>query len=278
MLRTAKRTLFAALLAGVAMPAIAADIMEPQIIEAPLPQQVSYAEPSYGSWYIRGDVDYHSPKMRGADYTLYNPPFVSNSFDFTDLRGAMSLGAGIGYQANKYFRTDLTADYWFKSKFEGQTTGFCGNGPCQSVDESSMTAMLLLANAYADLGTYGGITPYVGAGIGGAHVKWDNLRNTIGGTTTEHEGSKNWRFAYAVMAGASYCLTSNLQLDAGYRFSHINGGKMFEYANGGGPGYDKGFNTHEVRGGLRYSFGGANPNCSESVAAYEPPAIEPVYK
>jgi len=28
--------------------------------------------------------------------------------------------------------------------------------------------MLLLANAYVDIGTWHGVTPYVGAGIGGA--------------------------------------------------------------------------------------------------------------
>ena len=91
-------------------------------------------------------------------------------------------------------------------------------------------AWLLLANAYADLGTYYGFTPYVGAGIGGAHVKWDDLHNTIGPVTTVHEGAENWRFAWALMAGTAYCLTDNLKLDVGYRFSHINGGRMFELA------------------------------------------------
>ena len=40
----------------------------------------------------------------------------------------------------------------------------------------------------------------------------------------------NWRFAWALMAGTSYCLTDNLKLDVGYRYSHINGGRMFELA------------------------------------------------
>ncbi len=129
----------------------------------------------------------------------------------------------------------------FKSKFTGQTTGTggsCGAPTCVSTDESSYSALLLLANAYADLGTYHGITPYVGAGIGGAHLKWDDLRNTVNGTTTVHRGTKSWRFAYALMAGASYCLTDKLKLDVGYRYARIEGGKMFGYATGAGPGYD----------------------------------------
>lgn len=276
MFRFAKRAFFAAMLAGVAMPAFAADIMEPPIVEAPPP--VAYEEPSYGAWYIRGDVDYHWSDLGGADYITYGPPPGTGTFDSTDLRGAMSIGAGVGYQVTKYFRTDLTGDYWFESDFDGQTSGTCGGLPCVSSDSSSYSAFVLLANAYVDLGTYSGFTPYVGAGIGGAHVKWDTLRNTVDGITTEHEGADNWRFAWALMAGASYCLTSNLQLDGGYRYTNISKGRMFEYAPVAGPGFDGGFDVHEVRAGLRYSFGGANPNCAAPVVAYEPPPVEPVYK
>ena len=97
-----------------------------------------------------------------------------------------------------------------------------------------------------------------------------------------HQGASGWRFAYALMAGGSYCLTDRLTLDGGYRYSHIEGGRMFEeYSSAGvslgaGPGFDKGFNIHEVRAGLRYNFGG-NQNCARPVA-YEPPADVPVYK
>ena len=120
----------------------------------------------------------------------------------------------------------------------------------------------------------------MGAGIGGAYVRWDDLHNSFPGVDDHHAGGKEWRFAYALMAGASYCLPDKLDLDVGYRFSHINGGKMFSYADssaggpGAGPGFDRGMNTHEVRGGLRYSFGGSN-NCSQpETIAYAP---EPVY-
>lgn len=271
--------------------AIAADIYEPPVIEAP----VEVREVDYGGWYIRGDVDYHWTGFRGADYVTYGCPATtctpavppgSNSFTDGSFRGALSLGGGIGYQVNKYLRTDLTGDYWFKADFTGSTAGAsCGTPPvpCTSVDESAYSAFVLLANAYADLGTWHGVTPYVGAGIGGAYVKWENLRNTIPGGTFEHRGEKDWRFAWALMAGASYCLTSNLKADLGYRFTRISGGKMFsQYAPdgtflGAGPGRDNGMNVHEVRAGLRYHFG-SNNGCDSYEVAYEPEPIEPVYK
>lgn len=145
----------------------AADLYEPPIIEAPepLPPVIQPdPAPSFGGWYIRGDIDYHWSKLRGTEYITYGdaPGGLRGgtaSFDTTDLKGAMSLGAGIGYQINKYLRADLTADYWFKSDFTGSTSGTCGGSPCVSTDTSAYSAWLLMANAYVDLGTYYGFTP-----------------------------------------------------------------------------------------------------------------------
>jgi opacity protein-like surface antigen len=285
------RLVVGALALGGAAPALAADIYEPPVVE--LPPAPIYETVETGGWYIRGDIDYHKSKFRGADYITYGvdvpcdpcgeptPVPGTKSFDFGKLDASWSAGAGIGYQVNRYLRTDLTADYWFKSDFRGQTSDY----DTVSTDESSMSALLLLANAYADLGTYHGVTPYVGAGIGGARVKWDSLHNAYDEVSDHHKGTSEWRFAYALMAGASYCLTSNLQADLGYRYSRIEGGRMFEEHStdgtsiGAGPGFDKGFDTHEVRAGLRWSLGAGNPNCAPQEVAYTPePTYEPVYK
>lgn len=274
----AYRALLAALLAGIAAPALAADpYVEPPVVE-PLPE-APYVEQvqDYGGWYIRGDIDYHWSKFRGADYILYGAPGQKGRLN-GDLKGALSLGLGVGYQIDRNFRVDLTGDYLFKSDFDGSTSGWCGNGqPCVSRDRTSYQALLLLANAYVDLGTWNGVTPYIGAGIGGAHVKWNDLINDDDDGSFRHRGHSNWRFAYAAMAGASYCLTDSAKLDVGYRFAHIDGGKMFGYSTNAGPGFDKGINIHEVRGGVRYQFGGAG-DCAPPVEPYVPPVEPPVYK
>ncbi|MER8960006.1 outer membrane protein [Mesorhizobium sp. M0701] len=273
MFNTARMALLAALFAG-AGPAFAADFVEPPVVEE-APPPIAYEQPAdFGGWYIRGDIDYHWSKFRGADYITYGPPPGTGTFDSGKLKSAFSAGAGVGYQIDRHFRTDLTADWMSKSTFRGSTSGICLDGdPCTSVDTSSYTALLLLANAYVDIGTWHGITPYVGAGIGGAWVKWDTLHNSDEDGEFFHRGGKGWRFAYAAMVGASYCLTDRVKLDVGYRYSHINGGKMFDFGSGVGPGYDNGINVHEVRGGLRYQFG--RSDCVEP----EPyvPEPEPVY-
>ena len=270
------RLIIAALALGGVSPALAADIYEPPVVEyqppAPIYQEV-------GGWYIRGDIDYHWSKFDRAEYITYGAGGVVDpgyNTLYGELDAAWSLGAGVGYQINRYLRTDFTGDYWSKSHFRGYSQG-CTSACGTSYDESSYSAFLLLANAYADLGTYYGVTPYIGAGLGGAYLKWDDLRNTDGGVTV-HEGGSGWRFAYALMAGASYCLTENLNLDVGYRYTHIEGGPMFGLAVVTGPGTDKGINAHEVRGGLRWSFGG-NANCAPEQIAFQPePVYQPVYK
>lgn len=276
--------------AAMSVPAFAADLAEPQIIETPVYQAPERVPAAMSGWYIRGDVGYSWNDLRGVEYTTYPvglDPVFDNDFVSRDLKGSFSVGAGVGYQINHWARVDATLDYDFKSDFEGSTSGVCQTTldpttdvPCSSSDTSSYTALTLMANAYVDLGTYSGFTPYVGAGIGGAYVKWSDLDNTIdpsfvqGGVIT-HEGSSDWRFAYALMAGVSYDINHKLSLDLGYRYKHIQGGHMFGYANNGtvgfgaGPGYDEGITQHTVRAGLRYKFGGG----AKHKPAFHQPAV-----
>lgn len=269
----------AVLLAGVS--AQAADLYQPEVIEAPPVQPVAIET---GGWYLRGDAGYSLNRMRGARFFQGGRTNNMRDFDTAKLKNGFTIGGGVGYQINDYLRTDATLDYMFKSKFNGSTTGVCGAFPCHSSDRSSLTALSLLANAYVDIGHYGIVTPYVGGGIGGTYVKWNTLNNTICDDpavspncyTTNHGGKKSWRFTYALMAGASIDVTCNLKADVGYRFRHVTKGDMFGYRQNGGPGYDKGFYSHEARAGLRYALNG----CDQQ--AYIPPADipigEPVYK
>lgn len=270
-----KKFLSAALAALIASSsAYAADIQPEPVVPAPVPVAVSSS-----GWYLRGDVGYAWTHMRGASYYQGGPGGFEADFDDTDVDNSWVLGGGIGYQWNDWFRTDVTLDYLFDSDFAGATSGSCGVAvACVSSDRASFSAWSLLANAYVDLGTYAGITPYVGAGIGATRVNWDNMRNTSCDVTdpgncdptVTHSGEDDWRFTYALMAGASVDLTCNWAADAGYRFRQIDGGDMFGFASNGGPGEDDGFYVHEARVGLRYTF--------NSCEAPLPPPAPIVYK
>lgn len=261
--------------------AFAADPYQPgpQVLEAP-----EVVVQDANGWYLRGDIGYSFNRLRGANFFQGSNALLSD-FSTASLEDSFLAGVGVGYQINSYLRSDLTFDYLGKADFKGTTRGGGADfgacvGPCTSTDRTSLRAYSLMANAYVDLGTYAGFTPYVGAGIGGSYVKWDKLRNTACAddgsgcdSPVEHGGKGKWRFTYALMAGASYDITCNLKADVGYRFRHIEGGDMFGYKANGGPGYDKGINSHEVRVGARYVFNDCAPQ------AYEPAPIAPlVYK
>jgi opacity protein-like surface antigen len=256
-------------------PALAADLYVPdQPVEAPPAVQPIASN----GWYLRGDLSYDFVNLRGAKYFQGSNRLV-NDFDKADVDNTGNLGLGVGYQVNDYFRVDTTFDYMFSSDFRGSTSGTCGvGGPCRSRDTSAFTAYSLMANAYVDAGHYGMFTPYLGVGLGGTHVKWDDLKNTACDAnnpdncddTVTHKGREGWRFTYALMAGTAIDINCKLKADVGYRFRHVMAGDMFGFREHGGPGSDKGFNIHEARAGIRYSFD--DGNCQQ---AYVPPADMP---
>ncbi|MEM1376749.1 MAG: outer membrane protein [Pseudomonadota bacterium] len=276
-----------ALAAALTGNALAADLAPPVVIETPTISAPEAIPAKVGGWYIRGDVSYNLNKFRGADY------MTATGFDgylSGDLDNSYSLGGGIGYHFNHNLRADVTLDYDFKSDFSGTSAGICtiddgdpltdDSTPCNSSDTSGYTAWTLLANAYVDLGTFNGFTPYVGGGIGGARVSWHPLVNEISGGfdqdgTYTHEGFNEWRFAYALMAGVSYDVSHNVAVDVGYRYRKIHGQKMFDYeaVSATGVGVDRGLESHQFRAGLRYKFGGGKKH-----DPFVPPYNPPVYK
>ncbi len=256
----------AALLTSTAV-AHSADLYEPPIVEV-VPEVRTVPA---GGWYLRGDIGYNKHHVDGVSY-YQGIPTLTGEFEKHDIGASWSLGGGIGYQINDYFRVDWTVDHAFDADFDGSSaTGVtnCGTatGVCNYEDTGDLSITTLLANAYIDLGKYAGFTPYVGAGIGGAMLHWSDIKNNeicVSGDCTgsagdsKHDGYGEWRFAYALHAGASYDLTSNLKLDAGYTFKHIEGGRMFEFesgnANSGQQGFHGDIKVHTFRTGVRWSF------------------------
>lgn len=275
-----------ALLASVSAPALAADLGE--VIQAPVVEE-SYTPVEIGSgWYIRGDISYDLQASMGADYRTYGvasvgPPITyaygSDTYDNFDLAATGDFSVGFGYRYNNWLRTDATLGYWSRN-INGTDLAvgdcdpvFIGEVGCRSEDSSSVTAWELMANAYADLGTYVGLTPYVGAGAGFTRLDYETLSNTTFcldaagadlagcGYSENHAGLSSWRFTWALSAGVSYDLTKNTKVDLGYRYSHVQGGDMFGWDTAsaaagatGVQGSDDGFSQHTFKAGLRYEI------------------------
>lgn len=246
--------------------AVAADFPEPlPVIEAPEPLPIT----GVGGWYLRGDIGYKV--YNDPDAKLSNPDYAGGSFtgglnELTDtnLDDAYNIGVGVGYKVNDYLRADLTLDYETPAEFGGRL--FCpgaascpdadGDGTPDAFSEESadITAWSALANVYADLGTFYGITPYVGAGAGLSYLVTDDVKSSIG---AEYDGDERFNFAWALMAGASYALTDQLALDVGYRYLNLGDAESGVIASGTGETtrirYEN-IDAHEVRVGLRYNL------------------------
>jgi opacity protein-like surface antigen len=270
--------ILATALLGLGVPAAQAMDLPPPVV---IGQEVGPLSIGQG-WYIRGDFGYNysvsaSGKPTYAVYDSGTDSYSTHGFDNARLSSDFSMAAGIGYQFNDYLRTDLTLDY-FTGSLNGRTgwespctPGFGTATSACRFDDARFSALGVLANGYVDLGTYWGITPYVGAGAGVTNLEWGTVNQTvvcsaavqadcngINSATAAHEGLDSWRFTYALMAGAAYDLTAHTKIDFGYRYSKIAGGDMFSFSTYeqalgafGVKGKDKGLGRHEFRAGLR---------------------------
>jgi len=291
-------SLITAALMGSASFGQAADLIPaPETVE--LPPEVSAV--AVNGWYIRGDIGYSS--YDHDDFRFFQGPSLTGIIPDPDTDSSFFLSGGIGYQVNDYFRVDATYSRFYGADVTGSSRGVSSApGPlqcnfaalgtlCDFNDEQEFDADLLMANAYVDLGNFSGFTPYVGAGIGGAHVTYGGLTNTqncsdpsdpgcfpgVDGLVINHNGEDEWRFAWQLHAGASIDLTCQLKADVGYTYTQIEGqGKAFGFPIGdvniGTQGFDGGFDAHTGRVGLRYAFD--NSACGGGL----PVGPEPVFK
>jgi opacity protein-like surface antigen len=213
-------------------------------------------EPELGTnWYLRGDI---SAVFSNAKFdATVGATTASVSDDHTGWGGTIGAGYDFGW-----FRSDITLDY-----IGDRGVSFLANGDCLDLSgatclnnhKSTFNAVPLLFNAYFDLGTWSGLTPYIGAGAGASLVSFDDWTVTSPGippalpVSATVGGDDNWRFTWAVMAGVSYALNQNLAIDLGYRFLDIQNGKAVRTVipTGGTIDYSDLY-SQEIRLGFRW--------------------------
>jgi len=191
------------------------------------------------NWYLRGDVGYRVADTSGGGLA---------GVGFTDTSGSnvASFDFGIGYKMGA-FRADVTANYGMKQHFFGSSAVAAPDV------QATFEAITTLVSGYYDFGTWYGLTPYVGAGIGFTWIKPSNVSSislfTLApAVTTTSPGG--WDFSWAATAGVSYPITRNLALDTSYRFLHVGTPKT-TLSNIGIIDYGD-INAHEFRFGARY--------------------------
>jgi opacity protein-like surface antigen len=267
--------------------ASAADLFLPP----PPPVEPAYVPVEFsGGFYLRGDVGVAFNQLRGSHSTFNDTQGVYTAsgglppgfeYNGASVNDQAVMGAGFGYQFNNYFRADITGEYRFDTNFHSRESYYNGGTPCTSgafqcadVYNGSLSSSVFLANGYVDLGTWYGLTPFAGVGVGVAF-------NHVNGTTDvgiDNRGAAGYagaatkaQFAWALMAGVSYAIAPRVKLEVGYRYLNMGG-----YQTGGfqcnatcvSETQHFRLSSSEVRVGLRYMF-----------ADYAPaPAIYPLVR
>jgi opacity protein-like surface antigen len=214
--------------------ALAADASFPTM---PPPMPAEIVPVSFASgWYIRGDVGYRFGQVGQA-------VDVAVTYPETSITEAYVAGGGAGYKW-QWLRLDLTGDYG------GRTTLSGSNAAGGQSFEANVETYSVMLNAYADLGTWWGFTPYIGGGVGKARIATSQFE-TSPPRRNPLAPAHRWNNAWAAMAGFTYNITDNLLVDVGYR--HIDMGAM-----GGGLDVNQTFidrlTADEIRVGLRYNI------------------------
>jgi opacity protein-like surface antigen len=236
-----KTLAIAGVFTGILAGTISAQAADPSmLLAAPeLFKRIPAVVEEFGTgWYLRGDIGYRQTNL-GSTSTTNGGRNPSRG----ELDDAFSMGLGVGLKSG-WFRADITADYMTKANYRGTT--FTADDTRTSIE-----GVVALANIYFDLGTWSGLTPYVGVGVGASNLWTKGLVSPGLPANTNMSTGTKWGMAWAAMAGASYQLSARMLIDGGYRYIHMGEASTGEDIMGNQIQF-KDLTAHELRIGVRY--------------------------
>jgi len=270
-------------------------------------------------WYLRGDLGYVADKSyRDRERIVTHSRFADfwpMDLTYSSVKDTPVFGSvGFGYHFNDFLRGDLNAGVLGGSKFGlgGNARGGCGGTEtitttrfdseggaiepdlvrtrfgtrdCVATLNSKNTYWTGLANGYIDLGTFAGLTPYIGGGLGVVYSKTtlnggaicratsSTQANSSASTTTtflcdgqtsvsdsgvEYLGTRytdrKYSLLYAANAGFSYQVAKNTSIDVGYQYLNSPEARWIKLDKDGGPKFGKDIDYHTIKLGLRYDL------------------------
>jgi opacity protein-like surface antigen len=242
--------------------ASAADLPVYMPLKAPIVQDFS-------GWYLRGDIGMTNQSLRSLD----NPDPAAQGFASAGMGFDSSplFGIGLGYQVNNWLRFDGTGEYRAKANFHGSNF-LSGPGFALANNYSgSKSEALFLLNAYVDLGTWWGVTPFIGAGVGTSYNMISGFRDdgvsTTGGvpqpaSVTYAKDNGKWNLAWAAQAGLAYKVTPSFTVELAYRYVNLGSattGANFSFDSSfNPPQYPwtmKDLTSQDVKLGVRWNLG-----------------------
>jgi opacity protein-like surface antigen len=264
-MRNVKLFIAAGAMSAISGTVFAADLPPPPVYIPPVQE--------FGGWYLRGDIGMTNQQLKSLDS---NASSLITSQSGLGFDSSMLWGVGVGYQFNNWFRMDVTGQYRGAANFHGsQTILRSPNDHLADNYTGSKTEGLFLVNAYADLGTWWCLTPFIGAGVGTSYNYISGFRDdgvsALGPSVTYFANHGQWNFAWAAHAGLAYAVSPNLTMELAY--SYVDLGNA---APGNFTAYDgsisgttsvrfKDITSHDLKLGLRWAI--------DPAPVYQPPLV-----
>jgi opacity protein-like surface antigen len=225
------------------------------------------------------------PTFDANRYWSQTSTYVGEDVSATTMENAMTGGLGLGCGLGVWgMRGEFMLGSTGRRKLQGEPLIYSGAGPqpvagvapapvapFEDPLHTSLKSYTAMVNVYKDLGTFGGVTPYIGAGVGVAY-------NMTGETffvgnpflTNRIEGASRASLAWSLMAGIGWQMTDRAILDLGYKYMDYGKAITGRVDNAGFVNPAVRINditAHEFRVGLRYSFGSS---CCDAAPVHGP--------
>ena len=271
-MRSVKSLIAAAAVSLLSSGAFAADLAI-----APSPMYAPPPPADFGGWYLRGDIGFSNQRVDRLNNVL--DANNTSSVQKLGFNTAGIFGLGAGYEFNNWFRADVTGEWRGNSQFFGTDHITYPGGVDTDTYHATKSEWVVLANAYVDLGTWWYMTPFIGAGVGGARVSIANftdqgIANNGGGALPGlafGDDVAKWNFAWALHAGVAYRVSPNFTVELAYRYLDMGDGltgdlRTFDGTNDRfNPTTFKNITSHDFKLGVRWNL--------DSPTVYAPPPL-----
>lgn len=173
-------------------------------------------------FYVSGDIGASIVDMHDTKASLsYAGESGTEKFKNKN-KGVFSGGVAAGYNFNDEYKLPVRLEFatTFRGNAEGSQSYSDGDETLTVKNKVRMDTYMV--NAYYDFYNSSDFTPYVTAGIGMSHLKHSLSAHVDDESVGMSKKSNN--FAWGLGAGVAYAVTSNISIDASYRY--VDGGKV----------------------------------------------------
>lgn len=218
-----------------------------------------------GGWSWAKDAGFHEddPNSNPFLYIVYPSSVGGDVLD--EIGDSPIISAGVGYRFNESFRAELAASY--RWGFELDDMDVAGTAYQADIESTA-----LMVNGFYDIPVHlGALRPFVGAGIGMARNKLDDLAWADAGMSGTIPGGTETGFAWQLMLGSALELSDRFAVEFGYRYYDAgeikkdagwdNTGMLWYTGSGTGD-----LQAHEAFLELTYLFGGKKEPVHAAIA------------